>query len=921
MSSPTGIGNQSAYPRHVEKRNLAENASVTPWLAKKRSGSAHLPTPKFSGSADLLGKTISGFNAPDWMQKAFLFVSNEGASAVLPLEGAVVAGRTHSAYRRDGWMEVQERVFEEIAAAVIWLKGVDFLKNGFKSGQNRMLPQYKHLSPDIAWNRPWGKVQTVDLTAQELFTKNHTEINFLLRLKSARWLFSVGLALTGVAYVVPTLNQLKTQAIMSYQISRRKRAQEGDNVQFGDPLSAAAPKELSGSHDSVSATLGQQDPSISSLQASFNQSPFKNFIQAPAGMPSFKPLRFGAQRQASDQHPVFGSSHFPLNAKAGPFYQGSLQQAGKSIQFGAMPGGSLVQGLGHMVDQTAYGSILVVDAGIAGGRSYVASKRSTFETVEVLVRDIGSLYFYILSVPHIMKGLGWAIDGGLKTSVSLEPKVADLFNQEIQAQLQKRQMAYSLANIKEVLHGSSANGLVLLPEGALKTEMRSVASDKLASWLKLEARAYLNGTQADALIDQMLTRQMLGGGGRVMPENIQSWLEEITTGAGKFQTLKDGERKNLGIALKQAFRHTVGMELSGLKDKPASMIEQLKQQCPGFTEALDAMSADEVKPFTERIQRMARVDGLDQAHSLFRRSLNLLRNPLKDSPKALETLKEAEALADWLDNAKSRHLTLEELRALEPKVALHQNGPQRIEDVMAKFNHLAEQSGLNIEKDLLQKYKAQLNKLMSGDTGRLFSLAIDQGDESLSHKLREMLQGGLHYDTPFLRRAQAEVGQFIPDSREFADSAKAAQMRISIGNYGNTLLGRLKALGDNVAAPKVQGEMKNFLNLNRNLNYASRSVALLGTMFCLGWLVPHVQTTITKRLTGKDRNPGIASAADALGYSQESLIDPLQAETTQLNRQQETNAEKPFVPALNGVFVGQTARRYYPSLGQTSYQS
>jgi hypothetical protein len=520
-----------------------------------------------------------------------------------------------------------------------------------------------------------------------------------------------------------------------------------------------------------------------------------------------------------------------------------------------------------------------------------------------------------------MKGLGWAIDGGFKTSVSLEPKVADLLNQEIQARLQKRQKAYSLANIKEVLHGSSANGLLLLPEGALKTEMRSVASDKLASWLKLEARAYLNGNQADALIDQMLASQMPGGSGRVMPENVQAWLEEIRTGTGKFQILKDGERKNLGIALKQAFRHTVGMELSGLKDKPASMTEQLKQQCRGFTEALDAMGADEVKPFTERIQRMARVDGLDQAHSLFRRSLNLLRNPLKDSPQALEVLKEAEALADWLDNAKSRHLTLEELRALEPGVALHQNGPQRIEDVMARFTQFAEQSGLKTEKDLLQPYKAQLSKLMSGDTGRLFSLAIDQGDESLSLKLREMLQGGLHYDSAFLRKAQTEVGQFIPDSREFADSAKAAQMRVSIEHYGNALLGRLKALGDNVAAPKVQDEMKHFLNLNRNLNYASRSVALLGTMFCLGWLVPHVQTTITKHLTGKDRNPGIASTADALGYSPESMKDPLLAEATPLSPQQEINAEKPFLPALNGVFVGQTARRYYPSLGQTSYQS
>jgi hypothetical protein len=915
MSSPTGIAAQAANSRHFEKRNRADKHSVTPWSVKKRPGLPSLPAPKFSGAADVLGKTISIFNAPEWMQKAYLFVSKEGASAVLPLEGAVVVGRTNSAYRRDGWMEVQERVFEEIAAAVIWLKGVDFLKNGFKSAQNRMLPQYRHLNPDIAWNRPWGKVQTVDLTAQELFTKNHAEINSLLRLKSARWLFSVGLALAGVAYVVPTLNQLKTQAIMSYQISRRKRSQEGDNVQFGDP-SGASPqsKGINESQDSVNTALTQPGSSLSSLQTGFHPFPFKSSFQFPAGIPSFKSARFGIQHPGSHHHPVFWGHDFSLKTKAAPLDQGPFKQAGKPVRFGAMPGGSWVQGLGHMVDQTAYGSILVVDAGIAGGRSYVASKRSTFETVEVLVRDIGSLYFYILSVPHIMKALGWAIDGGFKTSVSLEPRVANLINQEIEARLQKRQQVYSLVNIKEVLHGSSANGL-LLPEGALKTEMRSVASDKLAHCLKLEARAYLGGNQADALIDQMLA-----GGGRVMPEKVQAWLEEISTGTGKFQTLNGAERTNLGLALKQAFRHTVGIEVNGLKDT-ASMIEQLAKQYPSFQEALEAMGKDEVKPFSERIQRMARMDALDQAHTLLRRSLNLLREPLKDQQKALEALKQAEVLADWLDNAKSRHLTLEELRKLEPRVALHQSGPQQVEDVMARFTQFAERSGLNVEKNLLQNYKAQLSKLVSGDTGRLFSLAIDQGDESLSHKLREMLQGGLHYDTAFLRRAQMEVAQFSPDSREFVDLAKAAQMRVSIANYGNALLGRLNALGENVAAATVQDEMKHFLNLNRNLNYASRSVALLGTMFCLGWLVPHVQTTITKRLTGQDRNPGIASAASALGYSQDDFRDPLQTKAPLLPRQKETDDTRSSLSAFNGVFVGQAPRHYYPNLRQVAYQS
>ncbi|WP_373533481.1 hypothetical protein [Vampirovibrio sp.] len=910
MASPTGIGAYTAHPRQLEKRNSAESIPATPLPASNHGRAAHTPSLKFSGAGDALSKLVSMGNAPEWMQKAFLFTSKEGASAVLPLEGAVVAGRTNSAYRRDGWMEVQERVFEEVAAAVIWLKGVDFLKNGFKSGQNKFLPQYKHLSPDIAWNRPWGKVKTVDLTAQELFAKNRTEINSLLRLKSARWLFSVGLALAGVAYVVPTLNQLKTQAIMSYQLSRRKRSQEGDNVQFGDPVASAGSHRLSEPDYSASTAFGQQHTPLSPLKpdshpSSFN-TPFKSSNSLSVGNPFYQPApRGAAQPQSGFSHPFFGN-HAPASSAQGP-----LKPLAKPLQFGAMPGGSLVQGLGHMVDQTAYGSILVVDAGIAGGRSYVASKRSAFETVEVLVRDIGSLYFYILSVPHIMKGLGWAIDSGLKTSVNLEPKVADRVNEEIKARLQQGNQPYSVEHIKAVLHGSSANGL-LLPEGALKTEMRTVKAKKLADWLKLEARAYLGSHQADTLIDQ----QMLGNQTRVMPEQVQAWLDELATGKGPFQTLKDAERKNLSVALKQAFRHTVGMEVTGLKDT-TRMMAQLKKQCPGLSETLNLLNAEEATAFGSRIQRMARIDALDQAHSLFRRSVNLLRDKLKEQPKGLEDLKEAESLADWLDNAKSRHLTLEELSQLEKSVALHKTGPQRVEGLMAKLTQFAEQSGSSHEKALLQTYKAQLIKLLNGDTGRLFSLAIDQGDEGLSQKLREMLQGGLHNDTAFLRKAQQVVGQFTPDSRDFADSAKAAEMRASIGKYGDALLGRLK----NVPEKEVQAEIKRFLNLNRNLNYASRSVALLGTMFCLGWLVPHVQTTITKRLTGKDRNPGIASAANALGYGKDSAGNPFQAETRLFNRQKDSSTSQPSGTSPNGVFVGQTTRQSFPSLGQAAYQS
>ena len=45
--------------------------------------------------------------------------SKEGPAAVLPLEGAVLAGRSAAAAKRTGLLEFQERLSEELMVAVI----------------------------------------------------------------------------------------------------------------------------------------------------------------------------------------------------------------------------------------------------------------------------------------------------------------------------------------------------------------------------------------------------------------------------------------------------------------------------------------------------------------------------------------------------------------------------------------------------------------------------------------------------------------------------------------------------------------------------------------------------------------------------------------------------------------------------------
>lgn len=875
-----------------------------------------MDAPKFGGVFDSIASGLGKVSMPDKVQQAFLYTSKEGAEAVYPLEASVLAGRTQSAYNRDGWMEVQERVFEEAAAAVIWLKGVDWLKAGFNRGQLKV-PGWRHLNPDIAWNRPWGKLANVDLTAQEMFSKDGKEIGSLLKVKSARWAFSVGLALAGVAVVVPTLNQLKTRMIMSHQMSRRKRSQEGDNVQFGDPNTIVQPG-VSGQNPQSSTGFGQNGIQTPSLQPVFSNFPFRSSIQAPNSTFQNTAVRFGQE----SQNPIFGSPQYPTQAGWHPLQKGPSNQHGKNPQFGGLPGGSLVEGLGHMVEQTPYGSILVVDAGIAGGRSYVASKRSGFETVEVLVRDIGSLYFYILSVPHIMAAMSKGFDAVYKTSSGLEPKIAEAFKRKLEAAIKKEGLAptestqIQLDELKSILHGRNVNGQ-LIPEGWLKTEMRKAKTSEFMALLEKEANVYLSGSRAEdktALNQAILNR--LKGSGSVMPEQIQGVLDEIKAGKGEFAKLSTVERKDLGLALKQAFRHNVGVSVSGLLSEPSFKLGQERlTEHSHFKAAMAEMGETEGRKFADRLRRMAQIDGLDQAHSMLRRSINMLRGYGKDKAAAKQ-LDEASQLANWLDQAKNRAITLDELQALDKQVKFVGQPQEHVKRTMAALMEIGKTKP---EKALLETYQKKLAGLLSGEEGRLFSLAIHEGDAGLTQKLREMLQGGLHNDTAFLREAQGIVSQFNPDSREFANTAKAAKMRESISRYGDTLLSTLEREGASLSKNRLDEALKSFVNLNRNLNYASRSIAMVGTMFCLGWLVPHVQTTITKRLTGKDKNPGIASAAEALGYGKDekesdkaaSKSNAIPPSGMSLNR----NA------AANGIFVGQTPQHYIPRLGQNAYQS
>src|SRR5689334_21948658 len=75
---------------------------------------------------------ISSIPVSEKMQRGFLAASKEGRSSIILPESAVTIGRTVAATRRGGFMEFQERLIEEVTGAIVWLWGVEWMRNLFK---------------------------------------------------------------------------------------------------------------------------------------------------------------------------------------------------------------------------------------------------------------------------------------------------------------------------------------------------------------------------------------------------------------------------------------------------------------------------------------------------------------------------------------------------------------------------------------------------------------------------------------------------------------------------------------------------------------------------------------------------------------------------------------------------------------------
>ncbi|MEB3288203.1 MAG: hypothetical protein VKJ04_11965 [Vampirovibrionales bacterium] len=869
-----------------------------------------------SGVAQWLGR----WNIPAPVENAFTATNKEGPTAILPLEASTLVGRSVSSARRSGFLEFQERLLEELAVAIVWLYGVGFMSRRFNQIKKALFPKLDHLNLETAWDfRVKDKHKNVDLKPSERFTRKALERRRLVNLKFVGLLFSVGIGTMTAALLIPWLNKKKTEAIVAYL--DKQEAQKSRTWQEL-PLSA------------------------------------RQFPRHPERVPE------SLYYQAANSRP-----DLPV----------SLSQEGATgLRFGFSGFSDLAQKLGHNIQQSNYGELLAVDGVLTAGRAKVYGDRSPFEAWEIAVRDLGSIYFYMYSAPHIMWLASKAISPMVGADPTLEPKVARLIQQRLLQNLLANAMAEGKLpqdTLATLLKGEKApaletalRGIVLSPGqiraafqgldlssrqsllAALENRWRSVESSRFLNLFELEAKAYgVSGTAAKDYLQSRLPS------GSISTDALEALLGAIQKGEGDFSGLSGASRLDLQTAIKQAFRHTAGQSFE---------MADLKQQ-PELLRLAQAIEPSSQPQYWQRAGEMASQDARDIANSMFRRCLNL-GLALSQKSGDRQWADAGEAMADWLERASVKRRPLGDMlrQALDDfaqditrhqkagrfancfvskgsdgvQAALDQLSSQSPQEVLSALESLQKtvasdrpplvsrmkdaflgreslqrqlealdsilrpparvlESGVTGLKDtglkmpatldrlaasnmqayldalvlkgrqsgalepsaqaLMETYAKEFSPLLSGQQGRLFSLYVSGARAPIQQKLHELSAGGIQSDRRLLNDGLEVAGRLKTHSRLFNSPKASERLSRQISDWSEQLL---KHLGDKpLTGETLVRELETYRRVSQSGHVIARVLALGLSMLGLGIIIPKLQYALTKKLTGKNEHPGLAT--------------------------------------------------------------
>ncbi|MBY0402982.1 MAG: hypothetical protein K2X66_03730, partial [Cyanobacteria bacterium] len=552
------------------------------------------------GIGSWVARQIARPTPPEAVAKWMNRVSHPSAENILPtmaLESGVISGRSIYAWTRSGLLETQERFFEEASVAALWFWGVGWMEKAFDKALQWVGPKsLKALDPGIGWAVKDGSLR---LNPLESHMPNAQAAEKLLYLKSARLFFSVASSIALVALAVPWINQKKTEWIIDKYFKKNH----------------------------------EPSPSFSGTLPLPNLS-----IQRPSGFSPFLPPQLRGNTPGSRNHP----------------------------QFSGLPG---INQLGHWVQDTDLGKLFAIDTGIFAGRTYTAAKRSRFESIEIGLRDLSSYYFYFLAVPHCFKVLNFIAEKTLKGNILLEPQVAETLLKRIQEKSKewKTSLQFGKSELDKFLYGELPESLgspeaLSQLKNTLMRELRTAHPSKFIHHLKPALEAlHPNPAKQTALLEAILdalnsSDTPLGRG--IQGDALQGLLEKIESGGAlpngeasnaitPLGQLSTYEKKDLTVALKQAFHHSTGLTREECLQLPG--MKTLKQTLP----------QKEWEALEKRLSVLVERDTTEQALNLFQRIRLLVTPILEKSPESQPLFNALETLGKQLNQAQRRAIPME----------------------------------------------------------------------------------------------------------------------------------------------------------------------------------------------------------------------------------------------------------------------
>ncbi|MEB3244723.1 MAG: hypothetical protein VKJ06_01920 [Vampirovibrionales bacterium] len=540
------------------------------------------------------------------------------------LEGSVIAGRSAFAFLRDGFLECQERLFEELLVGVSWLNGKPILEGAFDRAYKNRNPASR-LNPAIDWSVKRSK--SLALSPLELYTASATRGEAFLTTKAKRFALSLFIPLALISAIIPIINQLKTDWLLRHfpglkeDIGHHKKKhlhptakplalKHANNLALRQPglQAISRPQAQPGLWPTASAMNHASLTGLEGITAATNFSMLQPQISysTPNALNTSGALTW-PQKGLAVQKPGFGLGVADL-AKAG-------------------------QWVGNFYSNVPYGDLLITDVGLFSGRVYVANRRSKYEAIEGLYRDIVSDYFYLLSLPHAIQVVNFALNHTLGVDAKMDPVTG-------RALLSQLIAPNTLIKAQQTLLGDALTQQQLTTLKPTLVQLTQAATQIPVSALKdplhLELAAHLAKTHPPAQITAIANSMLqalheLSPKGLLSQQAAQTYLESLQNST-KYGPLRDTDRENLRRAFKWSLQQTHPTPL------PKDLASKLTPQA------------------SQRLTQISQRQGLATANHTFKRALQLLPEQL-GTPALID---EAEALSEWLDQAAIRGLGLKE---------------------------------------------------------------------------------------------------------------------------------------------------------------------------------------------------------------------------------------------------------------------